>query len=101
MSPFGSSVLSFILIALGMIAVILSFLVPDRKKSMIALLLAGLIVLTGFIELGSDSFTRWRWNRRMREIQRDRQVDLDQLRDKFKAQTGALPPPAVPTPKKK
>lgn len=84
MTPAAGSILPLILIAIGIGCVILSFLVPDRKKSLISLGLAGLIILFGLIQLGSSSFSRYRWNQRMREIQRDRQADLDVLRQKMK-----------------
>ena len=98
MSPFGSSALPLVIIAMGMIAVILSFLVPDKKKSMISLILAGVIILTGVIQLGSQSIERLRWNSRMKEIQRDRQADLEALRAKMKDKNAAASPaaPAVP-----
>src|SRR5688572_22119912 len=88
MSPFGSSALPLIIIAIGLIGIILSFLVPDRKKSLISLGLAGLTILTGFIQLTSQSVTRWQWNRRMKDIQRDRQSDLDELRQRMKDKAG-------------
>jgi hypothetical protein len=101
MSPFGSSALPLIIVALGMLGIILSFLVPDRKKSLISLVLAGVIILTGVVQLTSQSFTRFRWNQRMKEIQRDRQSDLEDLRQKMKdgkpAATGASTPAATTT----
>ena len=96
MTPVASSILPLILMSIGIIAVILSFLVPDRKKSLIALGLAGLIILTGFIQLGSQSIQRYQWNRRMREIQRDRQADLDELRARLKERAGDVTPAEAP-----
>ncbi len=93
MSPFGSSAFPLIIVALGILGVILSFLVPDRKKSLISLGLAGLIILTGFIQLASQSITRFQWDRRMKEIQRDRQTDLEQLRSRMKDKAAELPAP--------
>ncbi len=109
MSPFGSAALPLVIVAMGMLGVILSFLVPDRKKSLISLALAGAIILTGVIQLSSQSITRFRWDRRMKEIQRDRQTDLDALRQKMKDKMpgqpgapGSVPAAAVAaTPKKK
>jgi hypothetical protein len=93
MTPFGSTGLPFVIIAMGMIGIILSFLVPDRKKSMISLVMAGVIILTGFIQLVSQSITRYQWNSRMREIQRDRQTDLEELRNRMKEKAGQVPAP--------
>jgi hypothetical protein len=101
MSPFGSSALPIIIVAMGILGIILSFLVPDRKKSMISLALAGLIILTGLIQLLSQSITRYQWNNRMKEIQRDRQVDLEDLRQRMKDKVGELPKPPAAEPAKK
>lgn len=101
MSPFGSSAMPMIIVALGILGVILSFLVPDRKKSLISLGLAGLIILTGIIQLASSSITRFQWERRMKDIQRDRQTDLDELRQRMKDKTTEIPKaPATTQPKK-
>ena len=101
MTPFGSAGLPFVIIAIGMIGIILSFLVPDHKKSLISLALAGVIILTGLIQLGSQSIMRYQWNQRMREIQRDRQADLEQLRQRMKDKASQMTPPAAETTKKK
>lgn len=100
MAPYGSSVLSFILIALGMLGVILSFLVPDRKKSLISLSMAGFIIIVGIFQLVSQSWSRYTWNRKMAEIQRDRQGDLDELRARLKEKAAQMTPPAADTKKK-
>jgi hypothetical protein len=98
MTSLYGSVMPLMLVALGFIAVILSFLVPDRKKANISLVLAGVIILFGFIQLFSQTIQRYQWDRRMKEIQRDRQVDLDELREKLKDRAGtntAAPAPAA------
>lgn len=97
MTSLYGSVMPLILVALGFIAVILSFLVPDRKKANISLVLAGVIILFGVIQLFSQSIQRYQWDRRMKEIQRDRQVDLDELREKLKERAGT-PNAAAPAP---
>ena len=97
MSPFGSSAMPMIIVALGILGIILSFMVADRKKSLISLGLAGLIILSGIIQLASQSITRFQWERRMKDIQRDRQTDLDDLRQRMKDKVGDLPKPTAPT----
>ena len=77
-----------ILISLGLIAVILSFLVPERKKSLISLLLAAVIVIAGVIQYSQQSFSQNRWRKRMESLQRDRKVDMEELREKLKAKAG-------------
>ena len=91
MSPASNTLLSLILIALGCIGVTLSFLVPDKKKSLIALGMAVGIIIVGGLQWGAQSISRFQLERRMKEIQRDRQVDLDALRQKLKDQAQAAP----------
>jgi hypothetical protein len=93
MSPASNTLLSLILVALGCLGVTLSFMVPDRKKSLISLGLAIAIIAVGLLQWGTQSIARFQLERRMREIQRDRQVDLDAMREKLKEQ-------AQPAPKK-
>src|SRR5688500_266637 len=87
--------LSLILIALGFLGVILSFLVPDRKKSFISLGLAGLIIITGLYRWGSQGFSKYRYGRQLREFQKDRMIDLEKLRElKNQVPQGAATPGA-------
>jgi len=77
--------LSFILIALGCLAVILSFLVPDRRKSLISLAMGGIIALIGVINFASSATESWRWKRRLEALRGERQqVDMQKLREEFK-----------------
>jgi hypothetical protein len=97
MTPAANTLLPLMIISLGLLGVILSFLVPDRRKYMISLGLAGLIIFTGVIQLGSQSLTRFRLNRRMQAIQRERQQDLEEIRKRLQEQSAtksAAPAPA-------
>lgn len=97
MAPAANSILAFIVVALGLIGIILSFLVPDRKKSLIAMALGGFIVVVGLFQWVSHAYSQHSWNRRMRNLQRERQVNLDELREQMKQRTT---PPAAPASKK-
>ena len=99
MTPAANTLLPLMIIALGLLGYILSFLVPDRKKYMISLVLASLIVFTGLFQLASQSFTRFRLNRRMASIQRERQADLEAIRQRLQDQQGKTPAPASGTTK--
>ena len=91
MTPAANTLLPLMIVSLGLLGVILSFLVPDRKKSLISLGLAGLIIVTGVFQLGSQSITRWRLNRRMESIQRERQQDLEDIRKRLQDQSTMVP----------
>lgn len=100
MAPFGNTGLPLVIVAIGMIGIILSFLVPDRKKSLVSLGLAGVIILAGLIQMGSQSITRYQWNQRMKNIQHDRQTDLEELRQRMKDKASQITPPGAETKKK-
>jgi|SRR5690348_1110149 hypothetical protein len=100
MTPAANTLLPLMIISLGLLGVILSFLVPDRRKYMIALGLAGLIIVTGLFQLASQSITRFRLNRRMEAIRQERQQDLEEIRKRLQDQSTAKPgAPAAPAKK--
>lgn len=89
--------LALILVALGLIGVILSFLVPDRKKSLLSLGLAGLIILSGLIQFGRQAVSNYMWHKRVTRAQQSRQADLEELRKRLReqaAETRKQVPPA-------
>ena len=95
MTPAANTLLPLMIVSLGLLGVILAFLVPDRKKYLISLGLAGLIILTGVIQLGSQSFSRYKLNRRMAAIQRERQSDLEDIRKRLQDQQGTNAKPGT------
>ena len=96
-----ATILTLILIALGFLGIILSFLVPDRKKATIALVLSGLIIFTGVFQWMAQSIDQYRRNRRMGDFPRQQQVDWQQMRDRLKNQPQQKPLPPVALPVKK
>lgn len=101
MSSAANTLLAFIIIALGFLGVTMSFLISDKKKSNISLGLAILVIVTGLYQMVDQSYSRFRLNQRLKEIQRDQQINLDDLRQKMKAQSNAVVTPVVPAPAKK
>lgn len=99
--PTSNVALSFILIALGMLGVILSFLVQDRKKYLISIVLSGIIIVAGLMQLSSQSFARYQWQMRMNRLQAQRQSDLEDLRKRLQDKTTPQTPnqPAAATKK--
>ena len=96
MTPAANTLLPLIIVSLGLLGVILSFMVPDRRKSVISLSLAGLIVVTGVVQLGSQSIQRWKLNRRLQAIQRERQSDLEAIRKRLQEQATTPAKPGTP-----
>lgn len=97
---FNNTGLSLILIALGMLGVILSFMVPDRKKSLISIILAAIIILSGVIQMTRQSLTQRRWKSRMDRAQSGRRMDIDEMRKRLKAQAEKTRQNASPGPSK-
>ena len=97
MTPAANTLLPLIIVSLGILGVILSFLVPDRKKSVISLGLAVLIVVTGVFQLrGTVNFPLETGTRRLEAIQRDRQTDLEAIRKRLQDQAATPATPAKP-----
>ncbi len=94
MTGASNTLLALILAALGIVGVILSFLVPDRKKSFLSLILAGVVVLIGLVQVVSQSVSDYKWRRRLTDLREQRQVDLDKLRDDFKNRAANTAPAA-------
>ncbi len=101
MTGASNSLLALILVALGIVGVILSFLVPDRKKSFISFIMAGLVVLVGLVQFVGQSVSDYRWRRRLTDLREQRQVELDKVRDEFKARAAQTAPAGAVAPKKK
>jgi len=96
MTPAANTLLPLIIVSLGVLGIILSFMVPDRKKAIISLGLAGLIVVTGVFQLGSQSISRWKLNRRLQTIQKERQSDLEAIRKRLQEQATTPAKAAAP-----
>src|SRR5262245_54246830 len=94
MADASNTLLALILVGLGIVSIILSFLVPDRKKSLISLVLGGVVVFVGLIQFVSQSVTQYKWKRRLSDLREQRQVDLDKLREDFKKRAAETAPPA-------
>lgn len=101
MPPSANALMPWVIVSLGILGVILSFLVPDQKKSKLSLGLAGAIIVIGLFSFVSESISRYRWNRRIREIQQQRQTDLEELRQRLKDGKAAAPAAPIEAPKKK
>lgn len=94
MLPASNTLLALLVVSMGLIGVILSFIVPDRKKSLISLVLSGIIVVSGFYHMMSHFVTEYRWNKRMQEIQKESQADLEELRKQMEQKPATnLPAP--------
>ena len=89
MTPAVNVLLSLILVALGILGVILSFLVTDRKKSMLSLGLAAIVIVVGLFQAGSQSLSRYRTNKRIQALQQSQRTDLEEIRKRLRERAEA------------
>ncbi len=72
--------LSVIIIALGLIGIILSFLVVDKTRNLAALIISGLIIITGIFHYASLKISRMGSSRRAAQIRKTITPDIDRLK---------------------
>jgi hypothetical protein len=78
--PFGNNLMGLVIVSLGILGVIISFLITDRKKYLTALALAALVIVTGLYQHLKVVSQQWRMNRRIEELSRRSTMNLDALR---------------------
>ena len=82
--PTTNASLSLILVALGVLGVILSFMVPDRKKSVISLILAFIIIAAGCFQYSKQVASQREWRNRMRQATQGKDVNMEELRERLR-----------------
>jgi hypothetical protein len=88
MSLTANSLLALTIVSLGILGVILSFLVPDTKRSRIALFLSFVIIGVGALEFVSQAVRQYMWQRKLDEIRKQQAVNLDQLKQRLQQGEG-------------
>ncbi len=96
----SSSLLALTIISLGVLGIILSFLVPDRKNSRIAVFLSLIIVGVGGYEFATQAIRQYMWQKKLDEIRKQQAANLDQLRARLQQgqQGGGQQAPASAAP---
>jgi Tfp pilus assembly protein PilX len=100
----GNSTYALVIISLGILGVIISFLVPDKKRYFIALGLSLLVVVMGLFEFASAGFSRFRMARRISKLQETQRLNLEALQSRLRdaaeraRKPGASPTAGVPVP---
>lgn len=88
--------LSVVIVALGLLGVILSFLVVDKTKNLIALIVSGLIILTGVFHYISIKSKQWRVSRNVSQVRKMLPTDIEQLRKNLEQNKPVNPPSEKP-----
>ena len=83
--PLGASnMLGLVIVSLGILGIIISFLITDRKKYMIALVLSSLIIVTGFVQYMKSGVRQWKTTRKIANLQKQQRVNLQALQERLK-----------------
>ena len=91
----SSSLLALTIISLGVLGIILSFLVPDRGNSRIAIFLSLVIIGVGGYEFTTQAIRQYMWQKKLDEIRKQQAANLDQLRQRLQQRPQAGGQPAA------
>jgi len=80
----GNSTYSLVIISLGILGVIISFLVTDKKKYYIAIALSLLVVCMGLFGFIGSSVQGWRMSRRISKLQETQRLNLEALQSRLR-----------------
>ena len=91
MSVTPTSVLALLIISVGILGVIISFLITDRKKYVIALVLSGCIISTGLFQYVKREIRQRRTASRIAKLQKKQRQNLRGLQDRIRQNRSRLP----------
>ena len=88
----GNNMLGFVIVSLGILGIIVSFLVTDRKKYITALILSMFVIAMGLFQSVSSSVRQWQTQRRIANLQEQQRLNLQALIIGFEPEQ-KMPPP--------
>ena len=92
----SSSLLALVIVSLGLIGIILSFLVPEPRNSRIAVVLSLLMIGAGGYQFATQAIRQYEWQKKLDEIRSQQAANLQQLKTRLQqGQTGAPMTPAA------
>lgn len=87
--PFSSNnMLGLVIVSLGVLGVIVSFLITERRKYLTALALSGLIIATGVWQYVGAGIRQWKMTRRIEKLQEQQRMNLQALQDRLRQGQG-------------
>lgn len=103
-----SNMFGLAILSLGILGVIVSLLIANRRRFLIGISLSGLLVALGIFYVVDTSFRQWWTARRISKIQEQNRETLEALKKRMQENPAAAPSvetnpvvPAVPTAKVK
>jgi hypothetical protein len=79
-----NSLSGLVILSLGILGIIISFLIQDKRKYFVALSLAGLVVLLGIYQYASTSLHYWQASRRVVQLQKQQRLNLETLQERLR-----------------
>jgi hypothetical protein len=93
-----SNMFGLAILSLGILGVIVSLLIANRRRFLIGISLSGLLVALGIFYVADTSLRQWWTARRIAKIQAQNRESLDALKARMKEKPA--PEPSTPTQKK-
>jgi hypothetical protein len=100
--PFNSnSLMGLLIVSIGLLGVIVSLLITERKRFLAALALSGLIVVTGAYHYVSLSVRQWRVSKRLSRLENQQRINIQEIQERLRQQNSQSPvrPPATERPR--
>jgi hypothetical protein len=94
----GNSIFSLVIVSIGILGVVISFLIADKKKYLIALVLSLAIVSMGAVQFVNSSLSRWRTARRISMLQQTQRLNLEALQARLREAAEKSRKPGTPSP---
>lgn len=80
----SNNLIGLVILSVGVLGVIIGFLVQDRKKYLISLVLSLFIVSVGGYYYISLGLRQWRLNRRISQLQEQQRVNFQAFQDRLR-----------------
>ncbi len=93
-----SNMFGLAILSLGVLGVIVSLLIANRRRFLIGISLSGLLVALGIFYVVDTSLRQWWTARRISQIQEKNRESLDALKVRMQEKSPPSPAPAEPKP---
>ncbi len=78
------AMLGLVTLAVGLLILVTSFLIPDSKKRVLSYALSGLVALLGSYYFVSSEIRVFQMRRKIASIQRQQQVNLEEIQKRLR-----------------
>lgn len=92
------AMLGLVVTAIGLLILVIAFSIADSKKKVISYAIAGIVTVAGLSYYVSSEIRGFEMRRRIANIQRQQQVNLEEIQKRLRENQGQTQTPA-PTPR--